>query len=43
VLERSDRGTVYWVRWVKKGEKEISEKPSRASDGQRENDGDADP
>jgi hypothetical protein len=25
VLERSDRGTVYWVRRVKKGEKAISE------------------
>jgi hypothetical protein len=28
VLERSERGVVYWVRRVKKGEKEISEKPS---------------
>jgi hypothetical protein len=27
VLERSDRGVVYWVRRVKKGDKEVTEPP----------------
>jgi hypothetical protein len=32
VLERSDRGVVYWVRRVKKGEGKAQEQPPQATD-----------
>jgi hypothetical protein len=32
VLERSDRGVVYWVRRVKKGEEKAQEQPPPATD-----------
>ncbi len=32
VLERSERGVVYWVRRVKKGEGKAQEQPSAATD-----------